>query len=106
MKFHKNIYDEGNYFKKVANLLYLKVYLKTIVTQVFRRNCSKFVRTRKNSFLLLCKLILLRGWNGTWTQNNLQPLISLKITYSFGQTGEDISFGDDDDDDDDDDDEK
>ena len=61
------------------------------------------MRTKKNYILLLCKLVLLRGWNGTGTHNNLQPLISLKITYSFSQTGEDISFGDDYDDDDDDD---
>ena len=65
------------------------------------------MRTKKNYILLLCKLVLLRGWNGTGTHNNLQPLISLKITYSFSQTSEDISFGDDyGDDDDDDDDEK
>ena len=47
---------------------------------------------------------MLSGWNGTGTHNNLQPLISLEITYSFSQTGEDISFGDDYDDDNDDDD--
>ena len=71
------------------------------------------MRAKKNYMLLFCKLILLRGWNGTWTHNNLQPLISWKITYSFSQTGEEINFGDDyddddydDDDDDDDDDEK